>query len=163
MSKQTTLHVEADFFFEPEFNDLTSFDATSDTPLSFAQRSKVKKLKSFEGAIAGYAHIDVYTGYIDGILVNSLAKPLLLVKATVQAFKAKKHKIEIFFTDQGVLCQSLFRVAIPEVQKYLIEEENIVPECGEAYNHNNCTPHIEHAIRQIKELHRFVVLYNYLT
>jgi hypothetical protein len=54
---------------------------------------------------------------------------------------------------------SLFHVAIPEVQKYLREDENIVPEFGEAYNHNNGTPYIEHLIRQIKELQRFAVLY----
>ena len=84
---------------------------------------------------------------------------LPLVKATVQSFKAKGHQVEVFSADQGVISQSLFRVAIPEVQKYLREDENIVPECGEAYNHNNGTPYIEHLIRQIKELQRFAVLY----
>jgi hypothetical protein len=60
--------------------------------LSSTHRSKLKKLKSFGGDIAGFTHIDVYTGHVDGILVNSMAKPLPLVKATVQAFKVKKHK-----------------------------------------------------------------------
>ena len=101
----------------------------------------------------------MFTGLVDGILVNSMAKPLPLVKATVQAFKVKKYKIEVFSADQGVISQSLFRVAIPDVQRYLQDEENIFPECGEAYNHNNGTPHIEHVIRQIKELLRFAVLY----
>ena len=150
--------VEADFF-EPEFNDISSLDETSEPPLSSTQRSKLKKIKSFGGASAGYVYIDVYTGNVDGILVNSMAKPLPLVKATVQAFKVKKHKVEVFSADQGVISQSLFRVAIPEVQRYLKDEENIVPECGEAYNHNNGTPYIEHVIRQIKELQRFAVLY----
>ena len=150
--------IEADFF-EPEFNDLTSIDETSEAPLTSTQRAKLRKIKSFGGAIAGYAYIDVYTGCADGILVNSMAKPLPLVKATVQSFKAKGHKVEVFSADQGVISQSLFRVAIPEVQKYLREDENIVPECGEAYNHNNGTPYIEHLIRQIKELQRFAVLY----
>ena len=150
--------IEADFF-EPEFNDLTSIDDTSEAPLTSTQRAKLRKIKSFGGAIAGYAYIDVYTGCADGILVNSMAKPLPLVKATVQSFKAKGHKVEVFSADQGVISQSLFRVAIPEVQKYLREDENIVPECGEAYNHNNGTPYIEHLIRQIKELQRFAVLY----
>ena len=67
--------------------------------------------------------------------------------------------MEVFSADQGVLSQSLFRVALPEVQKYFNEEENVFPECGEAYNHNNGTPYIEHFIRQIKELQRFAVLY----
>ena len=83
-----------------------------------------------------------------------LSKPLY-----VQAFKAKGQKVEVFSADQGVLSQSLFRVALPEVQKYLMEEENVFPECGEAYNHNNGTPYFKHLIRQIKELQRFAVLY----
>ena len=150
--------LEADFF-EPEFNDISARDATSKSSLSSSQRSKLKKLKSFGGAIAGYTYIDVYTGHVDGILVNSIAKPLPLVKATVQAFKVKKHKVEVFSADQGVISQSLFRVAITEVQRYLNDEENTIPECGEAYNHENGTPYIEHVIRQIKELQRFAVLY----
>ena len=81
------------------------------------------------------------------------------MKATVQAFKVKKHKVEVFSADQGVISQSLFRVAIPAVQRYLNDEENIVTECGEAYNHNNGNPYIEHVICQIKELQRFAVLY----
>ena len=134
--------IEADFF-EPEFNDISALDDTSEPPLSSTQRSKLKKLKSFGGALAGYVYIiDVYTGHVDGILVNSsMAKPLPLVKATVQAFKVKKHKIEVFSADQGVISQSLFRVAIPAVQRCLNDEENIVTECGEAYNHNNGTPY----------------------
>ena len=58
-----------------------------------------------------------------------------------------------------MLSQSLFRVAIPENQKYLTEVGNIVAECGEAYNHNNGTAYIEHVIRQVKELQRFAILY----
>ncbi len=45
-----------------------------------------------------------------------MAKPLPLVKATVRAFKVKKHKVEVFSADQGVISQSLFRIAIPAVQ-----------------------------------------------
>ena len=134
--------IEADFF-ETEFNDISALDETSEQPLSSTQRSKLKKLKSFGGAIAGYAYIDVFTGLVDGILVNSMAKPLPLVKATLQAFKVKKYKIEVFSADQGVISQSLFRVAIPDVQRYLQDEENIFPECGEAYNHNNGTPYTQ--------------------
>ena len=150
--------IEADFF-EAEFNDLTSVNDTTEPPLTSTQRSKLRKLRSYGGATAAYVYIDVYSGCVDGILVNSMAKPLPLVQATVKAFKAKGHKVEVFSADQGVLSQSLFRVAIPEVQKYLIDIENIVPECGEAYNHNNGTPYIEHVVRQVKELQRFAVLY----
>jgi hypothetical protein len=62
----------------------------------------------FGGAIAEF---DVYTGHhVDGFLVNnSMARPLAF---TVQ-------KVEVFSVDQGVNRQSLFREAIPEVQRYL--------------------------------------------
>ncbi len=93
--------IEADFF-EPEFNDFTTIDETSEAPLTSTQCAKLRKIKSFGGAIAGYAYIDVYTGCADGILVNSMAKPLPLVKATVQSLKAKSHKVEVFSADQGV-------------------------------------------------------------
>ena len=152
--------IEADFF-EAEFNDLPTMDdtLTSTTPLTPTQRSKLKKLKTFGGATAAYVYIDVFTGFVNGILVTSMAKPLLLVQSTIQAFKAKDHKVEVFSADQGVISQALYRVGLPEVQKYLVETEHITAECGEAYNHNNGTPYIEHVIRQIKELQRFAILY----
>ena len=70
-------------FCESEFNDLNSIDETTEPPLTSTQRAKLKKLKTFGGAIAGYVYIDCYTGKADGILVYSMAKPLPLVKATV--------------------------------------------------------------------------------
>ena len=107
--------IEADFF-EPEFNDISALDDTSEPPFSSIQRSKLKKLKSFGGALAGYVYTDVFTDHVDGKLLNSMAKPLPLVKATVRAFKVKKHKVEVFSADQGVISQSLFRIAFPAVQ-----------------------------------------------
>ena len=65
----------------------------------------------------------------------------------------------MFAADQGVLSQASFRVSLPEVIHYLQGVGHIFPECGEAYNHNNGTPHKEHVIRQIKELQRFAMLY----
>ena len=56
-------------------------------------------------------------------------------------------KVEVFSADhQGVINLFSVSVAIPE-------------ECGEACNHNNGTPYIEHIICQIKDLQRFAVLY----
>ena len=46
--------------------------------------AKLKKLKSFGSAIAGCTYIDVYTGHVDGILVNSMHS-LLWKSRTVQA------------------------------------------------------------------------------
>ena len=138
--------IEADFF-ETEFNEL-DYSASA------------KKLKSFGGATAEYAWIDCTTGYAGGILVTSMKNPLLVVKSTIQAQTARGFTPEVFAADQGILSQSLFRVAVPEVQQFLKEHNPpITPECGEAYNHNNGTPHIEHLGRQIKELQRFAVLY----
>jgi hypothetical protein len=89
-----------------------------------------------------------------------MKNPLPLVQATVQAQTVRNYIPSIFAADQGVISQSLYRVSIPAVQKYLREHTPpIIPECGEAYNHNNGTPHIEHVIRQIKELIRFAILY----
>ena len=86
---------------------------------------------------------------------------LPLVQSTIEAQKARKFKTEVFAADQGILSQALFRVAVPAVQQYLTEQDPpIIPECGgEAHNHNNGTPHIEHLSRQLKELERFEVFY----
>ena len=51
--------IEADFC-ESEFNDLNSIDETTEPPLTSNQRAKLKKLKTFGGAIAGYVYIDCY-------------------------------------------------------------------------------------------------------
>ena len=85
---------------------------------------------------------------------------LPLVQSTIEAQKARKFRTDVFAADQGILSQALFRVAVPAVQQYLKEQDPpIIPECGEAHNHNNGTPHIEHLGRQLKELERFGVLY----
>jgi hypothetical protein len=89
-----------------------------------------------------------------------MKNPLPLVQATVQAQTVCNYIPSIFAADQGVISQSLYRVSIPAVQKYLREHTPpIIPEYGEAYNHNNGSPHIEHVIMQIKELFRFAILY----
>jgi len=152
--------IEADFF-EPEFNDISYTDTPDPSPPTpSAQSKKVKKLPTFGGATSGYVYICAFSGYVNGVLVNSMKNPLPLVQATVQAQTVRNYIPSIFAADQGVISQSLYRVSIPAVQKYLREHTPpIIPECGEAYNHNNGTPHIEHVIRQIKELIRFAILY----
>jgi hypothetical protein len=149
--------LEADFF-ESEFNDL-DYSSTVDPQIQLPPK-KLKKLQSFGGARARYAWIDCYTGYCNGILVTSMKNPLLLVKSTVQAQLARGFTVDVFAADQGILSQALFRVAVPAVQQFLREHKPpITPECGEAHNHNNGTPYIEHLGRQLKELERFAVLY----
>ncbi len=89
-----------------------------------------------------------------------MKNPLPLVQATIKAQTNRGYVPSIFAADQGVISQSLFRVSIAAVQKFLREHNPpITPECGEAHNHNNGTPYIEHIIRQIKELIRFAILY----
>jgi len=150
---------EADYF-EPEFNDLPYTDTPDPPPTNPLRKSKkTEKLPSFGGARAGYVYIDVYSGYVNGILVTSMKNSLLLVQSTVKALTNRNYIPSVFAADQGVISQSLYRVSIPAVQKFLRDHvPPITPECGEAYNHNNGTPHIEHVIRQIKELFRFAIL-----
>jgi hypothetical protein len=148
--------IEADYF-EPEFNDV-DYSATADP--SLPPPKKLKKLQSFGGARAKYAWLDCYTGYANGILVTSMKNSLPLVQSTIEAQKARGFQTEVFAADQGILSQALFRVAVPAVQQYLkAQDPPITPECGEAHNHNNGTPYIEHLGRQLKELERFGVLY----
>ena len=151
---------EADYF-EPEFNDLPYTDTPDPPPTNPLRKSKkTEKLPLFGGAKAGYVYIDVYSGYVNGILVTSMKNSLLLVQSTVKALTNRNYIPSVFAADQGVISQSLYRVSIPAVQKFLRDHvPPITPECGEAYNHNNGTPHIEHVIRQIKELIRFAILY----
>ena len=119
-----------------------------------------KRLPTFGGATSGYVYICAFSGYVNGVLVNSIKNPLPLVQATVQAQTVRNYITSIFAADQGVISQSLYRVSIPAVQKYPREHTPpIIPEYGEAYNHNNGTPHIEHVIMQITELIRFAILY----
>ena len=152
-------HIEADFF-EAEFNDIPYTDTPEPSPPPTVNPKKVKKLPSFGGATAGYVYLDVHSGYVNGILVTSMKNPLPLVQATIKAQTNRGYVPSVFAADQGIISQSLFRVSIPTVQKFLREHTPpITPQCGEAYNHNNGTPHIEHVIRQIKELIRFAILY----
>ena len=143
--------VEVDFL-ESEFNE--DISDSSDKSL----RKKSRKLPTHGGAIAAYVSIDVYSGFIHGYLVKSLADPLVLVKRTISQYALENNKVEKFAADVGILSQSHFRVFLPAVETFL-EAEKIRSEVGEAYNHNNGTSHIERAIRSIKELIRFAILY----
>jgi len=58
----------------------------------------------------------------------------------------------------GLITQSEFKVMIPEVQKFL-RNQNIDLECGVPYAHNFGTQHIERGIRTNKELQMFALLY----
>ena len=101
-------------FFDIKINDIT--DTSTSTPSTAPKRSKqAKKLATFGGATAGFLYIDVYTGRIGGTLVNSKASALTLVQSTLQDFKNHKHTIQLFSADQGILHQSQFLVATPDV------------------------------------------------
>ena len=105
--------IEADFF-EPEFNDISYTDTPDPSPPTpSAQSKKVKKLPTFGGATSGYVYICAFSGYVNGVLVNSMKNPLPLVQATVQAQTVRNYIPSIFAADQGVISQSLYRVSIP--------------------------------------------------
>ena len=141
--------VEADFF-DTEFNDIT--DTPTPTPSTASKRSKhAKKFATFGGATAGFVYIDVYTGRFQCLCPHPRS-------IHHQDFKNHKHTIQLFSADQGILHQSQFRVATPDVQQYLLNA-NIHCEVGEAYNHNIGTPHIEKTLHPIQELIRFAMLY----
>jgi hypothetical protein len=148
--------VEADFF-ECEFNDPSSALLQSAEALS-AARKRLGKLPSHGGAVAAFVSVDAYTGAVHGRLVANLKAPVQHVRWVHQQYALCGCQIELFAADQGILTQSLFRVSDPEVQGYL-REHGIRNECGEAYNHNHGTSHIERVIRTIKELQRFATLY----
>eukprot|EP01036_Dinobryon_divergens_P039047 gene39047-51372_t len=110
--------IEADYF-EAEFNDIPYTDTPDPTPAPTSKPKKVKKLPSFGGATAGYVYLDVHSGYVNGILVTSMKNPLPLVQAIIKAQTNRGYVPSTFAADQGVISQSLFRVSIPAVQKFL--------------------------------------------
>ena len=141
--------VEADYFV-PEFN-MKVLDAES-------QLKKTAKIPTFGNAIAAYVSVDVFTGYVHGHLVMSLADPLKDVKVTVEEYSKDRKSIELFAADQGIVTQSQYHVIVPEVVAYLTKLK-IAVERAEAHSHDRGGSHVERAVRTIKELIRFAVLY----
>ena len=141
--------VEADYF-QCDFNEKVLQSETG--------RMQTIKLATHGGAIAAFIAVDVYSGYVVGQLVKSVAKSVERVSATVDVFRSHGHKMRLFAADQGILTQSIFRVIEPDVQKYL-RKKKIPYVCGEAHNHDNGLSHSERTVRTLKELIRFAVLY----
>jgi hypothetical protein len=102
--------------------------------------------------------VDVYSGYVHGRLVENLQNSVQHVKYVHETYVADQHRVKLIAADQGIMSQSLFRVTVPDVQKYL-REQGIQSEVGEAYNHDHGTSHVERVIRTVKELQRFAMLY----
>lgn len=140
--------VEADFM-QCEFNEILYEDSL---------QKKTVKLQTFGGATAAYVCVDVYSGYVHGWLVDSVANSVNQVKRTVDTYKKDGHRLQLYAADQGILIQSQFSVIVPEVQRYL-NSEKIYMQCGEAYNHDNGLTVSERTVRTVKELMRFAVLY----
>lgn len=141
--------VEADYM-QCEFNEIIHDDKT--------KTKQTIKISTHGEGIAAYVTVDVYSGLLHGTIVKSVKDSVERVRETVNIYKRDGYKIIKYAADQGVIIQKLFRVGIPEVQQYLLEE-NIQQECGEPYNHNHGITNIERSIRSIKELMRFAVLY----
>ena len=148
---------EADYFFcqinqdSIDSNDILLNDSSP-------QPAKTKKLPSHGGATAAFVGVDAYSGYVYGELVPNLKRSLDRVKNFHNHFLSHGHHLEKFAADVGIITESKFRVMQPDVQKFLLSQ-HITFECGEAYNHNNGTSHVEETIKQIKQLICFAFLY----
>ena len=151
--------VEADYFF-CEINE-QSIDPTASTitnPNDKPVKTRTQKLPTHGGGIAGFVAIDAYSGYVHGQLAKSLSKSLDRVKHVHRHYLTHGKTIENFAADIGILSESKFRVMMPDVQGYF-STNHIKTECGEAYNHNNGTSHVEEIIKQIQQLICFAFLY----
>lgn len=146
--------VEMDFV-EFDFNE-ESIVADNDSN-SFL-RKKVKKLATFGGAIAAWVSYDVYSGYVYGKLVTSVANAVDCVKDLVAHYKLYNKRIVTLAADKGILTEGKFRVRTSATIAYC-QAENIRCVGAEPGNHSNGTPHIERVFQLVHNLIRTAVHY----
>jgi len=150
--------VEMDFF-DPDFNEPHESPSVVSTEDNAIRRKKVKKLSTHGGAIAANVYVDAYSGYVQGTLVKSTARPLQLIEDAISKYEAYHHPVQLFAADSGVSSQSEFRVFVPEVERYLLSKK-IKTRRAEPYNHSNgCSHDVENIIRSIKVLIRVAIQY----
>ncbi len=156
-STQCGAYVEMDYF-EPEFNEISTVGSSPLHDDNGLKKKMSRKIMSHGGAIAGCVTYDSATGYVNGRLVQSVAKPLALVKESVERYALSGHLIKEFAADSGVVSQSQYRVLTTEVETYLLSQ-GIKFHRAEPHNHSNGSPGVERTIRSIKELIRTAVHY----
>ena len=139
--------VEMDFM-ECDFNEESiESDGTS------VMRKKVKKLATFGGAIAAWVAYDVFSGFVTGKLVTSVAKAWMCVKDLVEYYERHGHTISVLAADRGILTEGKFRVHTSETIAYC-NSKNIRTQGAEPGNHSNGTPHIERVFQVVHNMIR---------
>jgi len=141
--------------FESDFNESDTLDDITSVE---SGRKRVRKLPTHGGAIAANVTYDVYSGYVHGRLLQSMANPEECVQATIDLFAAAGYKIDEFAADRGILHEGKFRVATAAVVG-LLRRNHIGYRGAEPGNHSNGTPHVERIIGVIQEKMRMAVQY----
>ena len=147
--------VEMDFMV-CEFNEDTVKGKSED--LSNATRTNAKKIPTHGGAIAAWVAYDVYSGFVYGKLVTSVAKAHLCVKDLVEYYAQYGHTIQELVADSGIVTDGKFRVRTPDTVSYC-NSQKIRTSGAEGYNHSNGTPHIERVFQLVHKMIRTGVLY----
>lgn len=147
--------VEMDFM-ECDFNEEQLVDPNPTSTSAF--RKKVKKLVSAGGAVAAWVAYDVYSGFVYGRLVSSVANAHECVKELVEYYEKHGHKVEELIADRGIITEGKFRIHTPATLAYC-SSKGIRTRSAEPYNHSNGTPHAERVIQVVKNMIRQATLY----
>jgi hypothetical protein len=143
---------------ESDFLDGDSADDVSSPEKNLLIRRSRKKLPTHGGAVAGNVTYDVYSGFVHGRLLKSLARAVDSVRAVVDIYATAQHPIVELAADRGIIHLGKFKVDTPEVVAFL-QEKHIAFHGAEPYNHSNGTPHVERIIGVIKAKMRMAVQY----
>lgn len=142
--------VEMDFM-ECDFNEESVADPIPTSNSVF--RKKVRKLVSAGGAVAAWVAYDVYSGFVYGRLVTSMANAHECVKELVEYYEKHGHKIVELAADRGILTEGKFRINTPATIAYC-SSKGIRTKGAEPYNHSNGTPHAERVIQVVSNMIR---------
>ena len=144
---------------ESDFNEGDTTDEVATVNANSGSiRKRVRKLPTHGGAIAANVTYDVYSGFVHGRLIKSMANAVTWVRETVELYDTAGYKIGEMAADRGIIHEGKFRVSTPEVIAYLLTK-NVKFSGAEPYNHANGTPHVERIIGVIKEKIRMAVQY----
>ena len=140
--------VQADFF-EPDYSgrDIVMSPPTTE---SSEDRLRRKKIVAFGGAKFGFVSIDKFSGYVHCLLTPTTGDQMIVVQDLVSHYRTYNHNIKLLGADSGIIPSKMFRVLTTEVQQYL-SNCGIRIRLSEPHNHQNGTPDVERAIRDIKE------------
>ena len=143
---------------ESDFLEGDTSDDVSSPDKNLLLRKNRRKLPTHGGAVAANVTYDVYSGFVHGRLLKSLARAVDCVRAIVDIYATARHPIAELAADRGIIHQGKFKVDTPEVVAYL-QEQHIAFHGAEPYNHANGTPHVERIIGVIKGKMRMAMQY----